>query len=135
MRKFLSLFLVIGLAACTEGYGLGVDAGAHGSYTLEAVNGRMLPYTISEQGGVRQEIYAGTLRLERGGYFTERLEIEENDWGRITRYTDRYSGEYEETTRGGVILYYDDGGVLEGDYTSRDLRLYGSGQTIVYRRY
>lgn len=135
MRKFLYLFLVIGLSACTEGYGIGLDSDVRGTYELESVNGRYLPYTLSDYNGVRETVYAGQLRLESNGYFTETLEVEVNDFGRISRYTDRYTGEYDASSRGDLVLYYDDGGTVEGDYSSRTLRLYGRNETIVYRRY
>lgn len=140
MRKILYLFLVVGLSACTEGFGVGLDSGVRGTYQLESVNGRYLPYTLSDAYGGRQEIYAGQLRLESDGYFTETLEIEVNDFGRISRYTDRYTGQYEASSRGDVVLYYDGdyynrGDILEGEYSGRTLRLYGSGQTVVYRKY
>lgn len=135
MRKFLSLILVIGLGACTEGMGFGLDGDVRGTYTLEAVNGRGLPYVLSDYSGYRESIYSGQLRLESGGYFTETLQIEENDFGVVTRYTRRDTGEYEVTSRGEIFLYYDTGDMVEGDYSGRELRLYGSGQTVDYRRY
>lgn len=135
MRKFLYLFLVIGLSACTEGYGIGLDSGVRGTYELESVNGRYLPYTLSDYNGVRETVYAGQLRLESNGYFTETLEVEVNDFGRISRYTDRYTGDYDVSSRGSVVLYYDEGGTVEGEYSNRTLRLYSRNETIVYRRY
>lgn len=135
MRKILYLILVIGLGACTEGFGVGLDSNVRGTYDLETVNGRYLPYLLSDYGGVRESIYTGQLRMESDGYFTETLVIEVRDFGRITQRTERYTGQYEVVSRGGVVLYYDGGGTLEGDYSSRTLTLYGSGQTVVYRRY
>ncbi|MBA3891576.1 MAG: hypothetical protein H0X64_13710 [Gemmatimonadaceae bacterium] len=135
MRKFLYLFLVIGLGGCAEGYGVGLDSNVRGTYELETVNGRSLPYTLSEYGGVRESIRTGQLRLESDGSFTETLQIEVNDFGRVTRYTDRYAGYYELSSRGEFVMYYDDGGTIDGDYSNRTLRLYGSGQTVVYRKY
>lgn len=135
MRKFLSLFLVIGLAGCTDGIGIGLDSDVRGVYTLEAVNGRSLPYVISDFSGVRRVIYAGTLRLERDRSFSETLQIEEDDFGRVSRYSDTYHGDYETTSRGEIFLYYDDGETLQGDFSNRELRLYGNGATVVYRRY
>lgn len=135
MRKFLYLFLVIVLAGCTEGLGVGLGSDIRGTYELESIDGSRLPYDISAGYGYREEIYAGSMRLESDGYFTESTEVEVNDAGRISRRTVRYTGEYEVTSRGTVYLYYDAGGSYEGEFTSRELRIYGDGGTIVYRRY
>lgn len=134
MRKFLYLFVVIGLAGCTDGLGVGLDSDVRGTYSLYSVNGQRLPYEYSSQFGIPTRITAGTLRLESDGYFTESLQLEENDFGRISRYYEDYPGFYEVGSRGEVTLYYDDGAVYDAEYSSRELRIYGDGQTVVYRR-
>ena len=134
MRKFLYLFVVIGLAGCTDGLGVGLDSDVRGTYTLYSVNGQRLPYQYTSSVGIPTRITAGTLRLESDGYFNETLRVEENDFGRISQYYEDYPGFYELGSRGEVVLYYDDGAVYDAEYAGRELRIYGSGQTVVYRK-
>ena len=130
MRKILSLILVITLAGCTDGLGTGLGTSVRGTYQLETVNGRFLPYTFTSYNGARVTIFDGEIRLGSDGRFTEVFDVED-DFG--FRSTDRYDGDYE-TRSGDVVLYYDSGETVDAEYNSRELRVYGEGLTMVYRR-
>lgn len=130
MRKILSLILVIALAGCTDGLGTGLGSDVRGTYELETVNGRFLPYTFTSYNGAQVTIYDGEIRLDGNGRFQETFLVED-DFG--FRSTDRYDGDYDSRS-GDVVLYYDSGETVEAEYYSRELRVYGSGLTMVYRR-
>ena len=141
MRKFLYLFLVMTLAgatACTEGI-MGVSGDVEGTYQLTSINNRSLPFTLSDDGYEREVIRSGRLRLYAGGDFVEEIEVDVTEFGSTRRYTDRFTGYYEVSSRGEVMLEYDpdqygSGDRIYGDFDGRGLVLYADGMTVVYRR-
>ena len=66
MRKFLYLFLVMGLAGLTGcGELTGVSSDVRGTYRLYSINGYRPPVVWTDDGYTETVIHDGTLRVER----------------------------------------------------------------------
>lgn len=137
MRRFLTaaVVMLLGMTACTEGAGLGLETNLAGTYELEAIDGQRLPYTFY---GQTEDVtfYAGQLRLERGGDFEETVRVRRESPGRDSESTERYTGRWE-ASRGEIVLDYDgvDGARLFGEYDSREVVLFTQDGSVTYRRY
>lgn len=129
MRKFLYLFLVIGLVGCGELTGISSDV--RGTYTLYSVNGYRLPVVWTDDGYTETVIHDGTLQVESNGDFTESLWIEEV--GVTDVYRRNYYGTYSGS-RSDLTFRYDEGGIADAEYVNGEIRLYGPQDTFVYRR-
>jgi hypothetical protein len=104
MRATLAaLALVFSVAACSDLTGPGTLTG---TYDLQRVDGRTLPYVTAQSVGYREELIGSSLRLDRDGYyettFTYRYVID----GRSSVEQRAYSGTYERD--GSDLWLYDD---------------------------
>lgn len=136
MRKFLYLFLVIGLVGCNDITGLSSDV--EGTYQLYAIDGQRLPATLETTYGY--DVFRdGILRISSNGTFVETVEVEEVRPEGTDYVIDEERGSYDVIRRGEMILYYDSGGSIEAQYDSRSITLFvdlgfGDYFTIEYRR-
>lgn len=132
MRKFLYLFLAIGLtglAGCGELTGVSSDV--RGTYRLYSINGQRPPVVWTDDGYTETVIHDGTLRVESNGDFTETLWIEEV--GVTDVYSRNYYGTYSGS-RSNLTFRYDQGGVADAEYVNGEIRIYGPQDTFVYVR-
>ncbi|HYD53081.1 MAG TPA: hypothetical protein VEA99_10650 [Gemmatimonadaceae bacterium] len=130
MRAVLAaLALVISVAACSDITG----PGSTGTYDLETVNGRSLPFVVRSEIGYRLELTRSTLTLERDGSYTSTFTWRETENGQSFTDTERYSGTYER--RGDDLWLYDDfdGSTTEAYWQGNRLVVLGEGVTYEYR--
>lgn len=136
MRKFLYLFLVIGLIGCDSA--TGISSQAQGTYELVAINGQPLPVTFDVDFG-EDVFYEGTLEVFRNGTFRETIELEEIRSGSRRLITDQQQGTWTGGSRGSLQFRYESGGRLDADFDGRDITMFaedefGQELTIEYRR-
>ena len=127
---FAALALVVSVAACSDLTGPG---SFNGTYELEAVNGRSLPYVVDQDVGYRLELTRSSLRMERDGYYETTFTWRETIDGRSTVDTERYTGTFER--EGNDVWLYDDydGSVTRGYWSGNRLVVTASGMEYEYR--
>lgn len=135
MRKFLYLFLVIGLVGCGDITGVGSQI--QGTYELYSIDGQRLPYDLGYDSGLDADvvIVRGVLTIRSNGRFEEEADYDLYRTGRTTpsQLLERYSGTVTGTARNLELYYEDTREYFDAEYVNGQLIVYGDdGVELVY---
>jgi hypothetical protein len=119
MRAVPAFALLLAVSGCVvEVLGLTL----YGPYDLAWANGRGVPAAVyfetTTTGSYTLEVVSGTLDLHHDGTFSLNVGIRETDHGVVSRWTEAYGGDWQQSGRD-VYLYYVDPG------TNRDQTISG----------
>jgi hypothetical protein len=136
MKKFLWAVLALVLvfsSACRSGGGTGPEDNTPGTYNLQTVDGKTLPFTLEEESGFKAEVVSISYRLERGGVFSSKEVFRYTEEGKVRTEEELNDGNW--VLQSGSINFTTKGGdQFTGQLKDGVITIKIEGYTLVFRK-
>lgn len=128
-----SLVFVASLLTACGGDSTG-PAQALGTYTLQTINGRTLPFIVVQLLDYKLEVTAGSITLNADQTFSHRTTVREDDAGQVTTEVFLIVGTFSQT--GNTLLFTDaaEGEQYTGVLSGNSITISDPQVTLVYSK-